>query len=59
MKFEETDLTEEEKEAFKKKVTEQCLTESSGFYAASRVWNDGMVLPQDTRKVSHRLGRVG
>lgn len=34
------------------KVLEKCNRESSAFYAASRVWNDGIVLPEDTRGVN-------
>jgi hypothetical protein len=30
------------------KVLEKCNRESSAFYAASRMWNDGIVLPEDT-----------
>lgn len=38
-------------EAVKVKVTQKMNTETTSFYAASRVWNDGIVLPQETRKV--------
>jgi acetyl-CoA carboxylase carboxyltransferase component len=34
------------------KVLEKCNRESSAFYAASRMWNDGIVLPEDTRQVN-------
>lgn len=37
------------------KVLEKCNRESSAFYAASRVWNDGIVLPEDTRRVNDIL----
>jgi len=50
-KFQDSSLSDKDKEAFQKKVTERSMTETSAFYAASRVWNDGLVLPQDTRKV--------
>ncbi|CAC5367475.1 E6.4.1.4B [Mytilus coruscus] len=33
------------------KILEKCNKESTAFYGASRVWNDGIVLPQDTRQV--------
>lgn len=33
------------------KILEKCNKESSAFYAASRMWNDGILLPQDTRQV--------
>ncbi|XP_062610147.1 methylcrotonoyl-CoA carboxylase beta chain, mitochondrial-like [Saccostrea cucullata] len=32
-------------------ISQKVNMESSSFYAASRVWNDGIVLPQDTRRV--------
>ncbi|XP_069127450.1 uncharacterized protein [Argopecten irradians] len=54
LKFEGSEMSEEEKEDYKNKVVEQCMTQSSGFYAASRVWNDGMILPENTRKVLHQ-----
>ncbi|XP_063408614.1 methylcrotonoyl-CoA carboxylase beta chain, mitochondrial-like [Mytilus trossulus] len=33
------------------KIYEKCNKESTAFYGASRMWNDGIVLPQDTRQV--------
>ncbi|XP_071144811.1 uncharacterized protein [Mytilus edulis] len=33
------------------KILEKCNKESTAFYGASRMWNDGIVLPQDTRQV--------
>ncbi|XP_014678969.1 PREDICTED: methylcrotonoyl-CoA carboxylase beta chain, mitochondrial-like isoform X2 [Priapulus caudatus] len=32
-------------------LLEEMDAQSSAFYAASRMWNDGVILPQDTRKV--------
>ncbi|XP_022318078.2 uncharacterized protein LOC111121209 [Crassostrea virginica] len=43
--------TGEELEALKLKVSEKMAMETSSFYAASRMWSDGIVLPQNTRKV--------
>ncbi|XP_021362707.1 methylcrotonoyl-CoA carboxylase beta chain, mitochondrial-like [Mizuhopecten yessoensis] len=54
VKFEGSEMTKDEREAYKQKVVEQCMTESSGFYAASRIWNDGMILPESTRQVLHQ-----
>ncbi|XP_076083662.1 uncharacterized protein LOC143054517 [Mytilus galloprovincialis] len=33
------------------KIYKKCNKESTAFYGASRMWNDGIVLPQDTRQV--------
>jgi len=33
------------------KVKERVMQSTSGLHAASNVWTDGMILPQDTRKV--------
>ena len=33
------------------KVAEKIKLKASSFYASSRVWNDGIILPHQTRKV--------
>lgn len=50
--FQAASKTGEELEALKLKVSEKMAMETSSFYAASRMWSDGIVLPQNTRKVS-------
>ncbi|KAJ8305996.1 hypothetical protein KUTeg_016541 [Tegillarca granosa] len=49
--FSNSQMTDEEKTEAKTKITEKIIRETSSFYAASRLWNDGIVLPEDTRKV--------
>ena len=50
--FQAASKTGEELETLKLKVSEKMAMETSSFYAASRMWSDGIVLPQNTRKVS-------
>ncbi|KAK3091795.1 hypothetical protein FSP39_022676 [Pinctada imbricata] len=47
----QTVLSDEDREKLHQQITERCTVESSAFYAASRVWNDGIILPQNTRQV--------
>ncbi|KAJ3299509.1 Methylcrotonoyl-CoA carboxylase beta chain, mitochondrial [Borealophlyctis nickersoniae] len=41
----------EEEEAFKKPIREQYETEGHPYFASSRLWDDGIIDPADTRKV--------
>lgn len=43
--------TPEEAEAIEKRIREQYQKESSAIYSTSRLWDDGIIRPQDTRKV--------
>jgi acetyl-CoA carboxylase carboxyltransferase component len=45
------ELTEEEKNAHLKEITERYNNQLSPYYAASRLWVDGIIDPLDTRKV--------
>ena len=36
---------------YKQTMTEQVVLQSSSFNSAAQLWDDGIVLPQDTRKV--------
>ncbi|XP_026783671.3 methylcrotonoyl-coenzyme A carboxylase 2 [Pangasianodon hypophthalmus] len=42
-------LVQDEEEA--KHINEQLKEESSAFFSSGRLWDDGVILPQDTRKV--------
>ncbi len=42
---------ENEEEHFKASLREQYETEGNPFYASARLWDDGVIAPQDTRKV--------
>tara|TARA_B100001248_G_C27399436_1_gene468780 strand:- start:5687 stop:7306 length:1620 start_codon:yes stop_codon:yes gene_type:complete len=44
-------MTIEEQEAFKKPILEKYAKESSAYYSTSRLWDDGIIDPVDTRKV--------
>ena len=46
------DPREEAYQETKGKMQEKFLRESSSVFGASRVWNDGIIQPKDTRKVS-------
>jgi 3-methylcrotonyl-CoA carboxylase beta subunit len=41
----------EEEEAFKKPILDKYLEESSAYYSTSRLWDDGIIDPADTRMV--------
>ncbi|XP_062854485.1 methylcrotonoyl-coenzyme A carboxylase 2 [Trichomycterus rosablanca] len=42
-------LVQDEEEALR--INEQLKEESSAFFSSGRLWDDGVILPQDTRKV--------
>ncbi|KAL5788328.1 hypothetical protein ACOSP7_005277 [Xanthoceras sorbifolium] len=44
--------TEEEEEKFKAKVVEAYEKEGSAYYSTARLWDDGIIDPADTRKVT-------
>lgn len=43
--------TETEELAFKNKLREQYETQGHPYYASARLWDDGIIAPEDTRKV--------
>ncbi|MFI4957306.1 MAG: carboxyl transferase domain-containing protein [Gammaproteobacteria bacterium] len=43
--------TAEEKQAYEAALTAQYELESSSLYASARLWDDGIILPQETRRV--------
>lgn len=46
-----TTWTAAEEELFKSKLREQYETQGNPYYASARLWDDGVIDPQDTRKV--------
>lgn len=44
-------LDEEKLVALKEKLSKKFEKESQGYYGSARLWDDGVILPQDTRKV--------
>lgn len=44
-------MTAEEEEAIKKPILEQYEREGSPYYSSARLWDDGVIRPQDTRRV--------
>jgi len=51
MKAKSQNLSEEEKEKIRKQILEKYETEGSAYYSTSRLWDDGIIDPPDTRKV--------
>ncbi len=43
--------TKEEEEAFKSPIRAKYETEGSPYYATARLWDDGVIAPQETRRV--------
>lgn len=41
----------EQEETFKAKLREQYETQGNPYYASARLWDDGVILPEDTRRV--------
>ena len=41
----------EEEAAFKAPLREQFETQGSPYYASARLWDDGVIAPEDTRKI--------
>lgn len=44
-------LTEEELDEIKRPILEKYQKESEAYYSTSRLWDDGIITPQETRKV--------
>lgn len=44
-------MLEEEQADFKRPILEKYETESSAYYSSARLWDDGVILPTDTRAV--------
>lgn len=44
-------FTEEEEKIFREKMQKKYEYESSCYYSSSRLWDDGIILPSETRKV--------
>jgi len=45
------DLTKEEEKKIRKPVLEKYEYESSAYYSTARLWDDGIILPSQTRKI--------
>lgn len=43
--------TSEEENSFKAPILDQYETEGNPYYSSARLWDDGVILPEDTRKV--------
>jgi 3-methylcrotonyl-CoA carboxylase beta subunit len=41
----------QEEEAFKKPILEQYDRQGHPYYASARIWDDGVIAPEDTRRV--------
>lgn len=44
-------MSMDEQTAFKKPTLEKYEAESSAYYSTSRIWDDGLIDPADTRRV--------
>jgi 3-methylcrotonyl-CoA carboxylase beta subunit len=45
------DWSAEEEEAFKAPIRDRYEQEGSPYYATARLWDDGIILPSETRRV--------
>jgi 3-methylcrotonyl-CoA carboxylase beta subunit len=43
--------SKEEEEAFRKPILEQYDRQGHPYYASARIWDDGVIAPEDTRRV--------
>jgi len=43
--------TKDEEEAFKRPILEQYDRQGHPYYATARLWDDGVIAPEDTRRV--------
>jgi 3-methylcrotonyl-CoA carboxylase beta subunit len=43
--------SKEEEEAFKEPIVEQYDRQGHPYYATARLWDDGVIAPEDTRRV--------
>lgn len=46
---------DEEKKKQEHDLNTKLEEESSAFFGSGRLWDDGVILPQDTRKVKHHF----
>jgi 3-methylcrotonyl-CoA carboxylase beta subunit len=44
-------MTQAEKDEFEKPIKEKYEKEGSAYYSTARLWDDGIIAPEDTRKV--------
>jgi acetyl-CoA carboxylase carboxyltransferase component len=51
MKRKGKEMTDEDKNAYVKEITDKYKRELSPYYAAARLWVDGVIDPRETRKV--------
>lgn len=42
---------EQKEKSFKKSIVEKYDTESHALYGSARLWDDGVIMPEDTRTV--------
>ena len=42
----------------RQKICEKIALESSSFHSSGQLWDDGVILPQDTRKVRTNIGHT-
>jgi 3-methylcrotonyl-CoA carboxylase beta subunit len=47
----ETEWTSAEEDAFKKPIIERYEKEGHPYFSSARLWDDGVIAPEDTRKV--------
>ncbi|XP_078657550.1 biotin-dependent 3-methylcrotonyl-coenzyme A carboxylase beta1 subunit-like isoform X2 [Branchiostoma floridae x Branchiostoma belcheri] len=52
------DAEGEEREKFQSKMAARLSQQTSAFYSSSRVWDDGIVLPQDSRRILGQCLRI-
>lgn len=46
-----TPLSEADEAIFKKKILEKYENEGSCYYSSARLWDDGIIMPSDSRQV--------
>lgn len=51
MKAKGLEMTDEQKEEIRQPIMEKYETEGSAYYSTSRLWDDGIIAPSDTRKI--------
>lgn len=50
-KFKYKKITNEELAKFKEQMTKKYEKEASCYYSSSRIWDDGIIQPSDTRRI--------
>mgnify|MGYP003687089337 FL=1 len=43
-------MTESEVKSFEKPILDKYEKEGSAYYSSARIWDDGIILPEETRK---------